>query len=55
MGVAHDKPGRKIADEDLAAKASPPDPLLELVGSGKQLWLEEHADDYVRSLRERWE
>jgi hypothetical protein len=53
MDTAHDKRGRKIADEDLAAKAPPPDPLLELVGSGKQLWSEEHADDYVRRLRER--
>jgi hypothetical protein len=31
------------------------DPLLSLVGSGKQLWADEHADDYVRRLREGWE
>jgi hypothetical protein len=31
------------------------DPLLNLVGSGKQLWADEHADDYVRRLRENWE
>jgi hypothetical protein len=31
------------------------DPLLGLVGSGKQLWADEHADDYVRRLRESWE
>ncbi len=55
MGAAHDKRGRKVADEDLAAKAPQPDPLLELVGSGTQLWSEEHADDYVRRLRVRWE
>ena len=31
------------------------DPLLALRGSGKQLWAEEHADEYVRRLREGWE
>jgi hypothetical protein len=31
------------------------DPLLTLRGSGKQLWSDEHADDYVRRLREGWE
>jgi hypothetical protein len=31
------------------------DPLLALRGSGKQLWVDEHADDYVRRLREGWE
>jgi len=31
------------------------DPLLALRGSGKQLWAGEHADDYVRRLREGWE
>jgi hypothetical protein len=30
------------------------DPLLALSGSGKALWADEHADDYVRRLRERW-
>jgi hypothetical protein len=28
------------------------DPLLKLRGSGKQLWSDEHADDYVQRLRE---
>lgn len=28
------------------------DPLLKLVGSGKELWADEHADEYVRRLRE---
>lgn len=28
------------------------DPLLALRGSGKQLWANEHADEYVRRLRE---
>jgi hypothetical protein len=31
------------------------DPLLTLRGSGKQLWSDEHADDYVRRMREGWE
>ncbi|MGB8889311.1 MAG: hypothetical protein WCC87_21480 [Candidatus Korobacteraceae bacterium] len=31
------------------------DPLLQLRGSGKRLWADEHADDYVRRLREGWE
>jgi hypothetical protein len=31
------------------------DPLLALRGDGKDLWADEHADDYVRRLREGWE
>jgi hypothetical protein len=31
------------------------DPLLELSGSGKELWARESADDYVRRLREGWQ
>ena len=31
------------------------DPLLSLSASGKNLWADEHADDYVRRLREGWE
>jgi len=30
------------------------DPLLALVGRGKEIWADEHADDYVRRLREEW-
>jgi hypothetical protein len=30
------------------------DPLLALYGSGKILWADEHADEYVRRLREDW-
>ena len=44
---------------DWAAKATSAslqnDPLLALRGSGKQVWAGEHADDYVRRLREGWE
>jgi len=31
------------------------DALLALAGSGKELWADEHADEYVRRLRECWE
>jgi hypothetical protein len=31
------------------------DPLLALRGDGKELWADEHADEYVRRLREGWE
>ena len=31
------------------------DPLLALYGSGEDLWADEHADDYIRRLREGWE
>jgi hypothetical protein len=31
------------------------DPILALRGSGKELWADEHADEYVRRLREGWE
>ena len=31
------------------------DPLVALLGSGKQLWADEPADEYVRRLREGWE
>jgi hypothetical protein len=38
-----------------AKKRSAEDPLLALRGSGKHLWADEHADEYVRRLREGWE
>jgi hypothetical protein len=31
------------------------DPLLALLGSGKDIWADEHADEYVQRLRENWE
>jgi hypothetical protein len=31
------------------------DPLLALYGSGKNIWADESADEYVRRLREGWE
>lgn len=31
------------------------DPLLALRGSGKHIWADEHADEYIHRLREGWE
>lgn len=31
------------------------DPLLRLRGSGREIWKHEHADEFVRRLREGWE
>jgi hypothetical protein len=31
------------------------DPLLALYGSGRDIWADEHADEYIRRLREGWE
>ena len=42
-------PGR--ADRERAPAA---DPLLELRGSGAEIWSDEHADDYVARLRSDW-
>jgi hypothetical protein len=42
-------------DDDKIEDRIKNDPLLALRGSGKELWADEHADDYVRRLREGWE
>lgn len=42
------------ADKDQEQKPEQ-DPLLVLAGSGAQLWSDEHADEYVRRLREDWD
>jgi hypothetical protein len=31
------------------------DALLALQGSGRHIWADEHADEYVKRLREGWE
>jgi hypothetical protein len=31
------------------------DPLLQSRGSGKHIWADEHADEYVNRLRDGWE
>jgi hypothetical protein len=44
-------------ETDYSTKArgrSDRDPLLALRGSGRTLWSKEHADDYVKRLREGW-
>ena len=38
-----------------ARKSRDEDPLLALRGSGKRIWADEHADEYVRRVREGWE
>lgn len=38
-----------------ASRVQDEDPLLALYGSGKDLWADEHADEYVRRIREGWE
>ncbi len=40
--------------EQVSRRAQKQDPLLSLCGSGKQLWADEHADEYVQRLREDW-
>ncbi|MFZ0036684.1 MAG: hypothetical protein WAK91_04645 [Candidatus Acidiferrales bacterium] len=40
------------AETDIAGAT---DSLLALRGTGKNLWADEHADEYVRRLREGWE
>jgi hypothetical protein len=30
------------------------DPLLELRGSGRETWADEHADEYIERLRSEW-
>ena len=42
-------------DQDTAEARTKNDPLLALYGSGKDLWADEHADEYVRRIREGWE
>ncbi len=42
-------------DQDTAEARIKNDPLLALYGSGKDLWADEHADQYVRRIREGWE
>lgn len=32
-----------------------PDPLLALVGTGREIWADEHADEYIERLRRDWE
>lgn len=40
---------------EATSNAPKTDPLLALRGSGKHLWADEPADEYVRRLREGWQ
>lgn len=42
-------------DQDSVADRIKNDPLLALRGSGKHIWADEHADEYIRRLRQGWE
>ncbi len=42
-------------NRDNVAERIKNDPLLALRGSGKHIWADEHADEYIRRLREGWE
>jgi len=42
-------------NQDIVEERIKNDPLLVLRGSGKELWADEHADEYVRRLREGWD
>jgi len=42
-------------DQDSRKARIKNDPLLALRGSGKHIWADEHADEYIRRLREGWE
>ena len=45
----------RIWNQDSVEDRIKNDPLLALRGSGRKLWADEHADEYVRRLREGWE
>jgi hypothetical protein len=43
------------AEKRVQGQAHRFDPLLALRGSGRQIWADEHADEYIARLREGWE
>jgi hypothetical protein len=47
--------GSHANDEEQIARIIENDPLISSRGSGKELWADEHADEYVRRLREGWD
>jgi len=40
--------------ETTGPRSTENDPWLTLAGSGRSLWASEHADEYVKRLREGW-
>lgn len=51
----HQKWNRRPLGKTVRPAPRSMDPLLALKGSGRDLWKDEHADEYVRRLREGWE
>jgi hypothetical protein len=49
-----DSANSKDPDEKKPAEIEQ-DPLLSLIGSGKDIWADEHADEYVNRLRDNWD
>ena len=45
-----DRPPDELTEAELFAN----DPLLSAVGLYKDLWADEHADEYVANLRKDW-
>lgn len=43
-----------LSDPRTEAEIFASDPLLSAVGIGKELWADEHADEYVARLRKDW-
>jgi hypothetical protein len=41
--------------KEVSEQVQEKDPLIALAGSGARLWSSEHADEYVRRLRQGWE
>ena len=41
-------------DWDVSGRGDEEDPLLALVGSGRHLWKDEHADEFIARLRSDW-
>jgi hypothetical protein len=59
MANNEEKPPENVCADDAVPSSSTEDlvkndSLLALRGSGRQLWCDEHADEYVRRLREGW-
>jgi hypothetical protein len=50
-----DQPLKQHSNQPKCTGENKFDPLLALVGSGRDLWADEHADEYVNRLREDWE
>jgi hypothetical protein len=44
-----------LSSKSLGTPKATIDPLLRLRGSGREIWKHEHADEFVRNLREGWE